>query len=211
MMESLKGRVTPKDWMAVGAALGVLVAIVALYVFFIHRAQTSKLAELEQSITAIQKDLNEARAKEKNIEALRQETAKIDRLVSDFEKRLPSQREIPTLVRQFEQMANDVGLSHALKPEAPIKDERKETIPYSISTFGNFHQTASFINRLERFERYLKVSNLKIEEEKEGVSKATFTLSTYRFFAPAASARAAAAPPQQTASSAATGQPGGAS
>lgn len=212
MMESLKGRVTPKDWMAVGAALGVLVAIVALYVFFIHRAQMSKLAELEQSITAIQKDLNEARAKEKNIEALRQETAKIDQLVSDFEKRLPSQREIPTLVRQFEQMANDVGLSHALKPEAPIKDERKETIPYSISTFGNFHQTASFINRLERFERYLKVSNLKIEEEKEGVSKATFTLSTYRFIAPTAPARAAAAgQPQQTVSSAATSQSGGAS
>ncbi len=78
-------------------------------------------------------------------------------------------------------MANDVGLSHSLKPEAPQRDETKETIPYSVDTFGNFHQTASFINRLERFERYLKISDLKIEEEDAGVSKASFTLSTFRF------------------------------
>ena len=202
MMDSLKGKVTPKDWMAVGGIAGAIVAVLALYIFFIHNGQQLKIDSLTTDITAIQKDLAEAKLKEKNIVALREETDKINQLVSDFEKRLPSQREIPTLVRQFEQMANDVGLSHALKPESPIRDERKETIPYSISTFGTFHQTASFINRLERFERYLKVSNLKIEEEKEGVSKASFTLSTYRFLAPAkpqpkAAAAGAAAPAAQ--------------
>ena len=204
-MEALKGTVTPKDWMVVGAVLGVVAAILALYIFFVHSGQRAKLELLTTDINAIQRDLQEAYTKEKNISVLREETAKIQVLVSDFEKRLPSQREIPDLVRQFEQMANDVGLSHALKPETPIRDERKETIPYSITTNGTFHQTASFINRLERFERYLKVSNLKLEEEKENVSKATFTLSTYRFLAPAAKP---GAPPKQPASGAAP-QPGG--
>ena len=206
-MEALKGKVTPKDWMAVGVVLAIVAAVLALYIFFVHNGQRTKLDLLTADITAIQRDLQEAYAKERNIAALRDETAKIQSLVSDFEKRLPSQREIPDLVRQFEQMANDVGLSHALKPESPIRDERKETIPYSITTNGTFHQTASFINRLERYERYLKVSNLKVEEEKDGVSKATFTLSTYRFLAPAAKP---AAPKNQTASNA-TPQPGGGS
>lgn len=199
-MEALKGKITPKDWMAVGAVLGVVAAVLALYIFFVHNAQITKLDLLTADITAIRRDLQEAYAKEKNIAALREETEKIQSLVTDFEKRLPSQREIPNLVRQFEQMANDVGLSHALKPETPIRDDRKETIPYSITTYGTFHQTASFINRLERFERYLKVSNLKIEEEKDGVSKATFTLSTYRFLVPITKP---VAPANQTASSAA--------
>ncbi len=205
MMDALKGTVTPKDWMAVGGALAVIAAVLAVYVFFVHSAQTTKIATLNDELAAVRRDLNEAITKEKNIEQLREETRKIDQLVKDFEKRLPSQREIPTLVRQFEQMANDVGLSHALKPEAPIRDEKKETIPYTISTFGNYHQTASFINRLERFERYLKVSNLKIEEEKEGVSKATFTLSTFRFLVPSTPAGRPAT--QQAAN--ATAQPGG--
>lgn len=190
-MDFLKGKVTPKDWIAVGVMLSIIAAVAVVYLFFIRAAQTEKLGRLRADNAAVMADLRQAHEKQKRIEALRLETAKIQQLVSDFEKRLPSQREIPTLVRQFEQMANDVGLSHALKPEAPIRDERKETLPYSVSTFGDFHQTASFINRVEKFERYLKVSNLKIEEEKAGVSKATFTLSTYRFLAPT-SARAAA-------------------
>lgn len=190
-MDFLKGKVTPKDWIAVGVMLSIVATVAVVYLFFVRSAQIEKLGRLQADNAAVVADLRQAHEKEKRIEALRLETAKIQQLVSDFEKRLPSQREIPTLVRQFEQMANDVGLSHALKPEAPIRDERKETLPYSVSTFGDFHQTASFINRVEKFERYLKVSNLKIEEEKEGVSKATFTLSTYRFLAPTP-ARAAA-------------------
>jgi len=201
MMEALKGKITPKDWMAVGVGVAIIVAVLSVYIFFVHSAKQTEIAGLNEKLSSIRRDLDQARDKEKKIIALRDETKKINELVSDFEKRLPSQREIPTLVRQFEQMANDVGLSHALKPEAPIKDERKETIPYTISTFGSFHQTASFINRLERFERYLKVSNLKIEEEKEGVSKATFTLSTFRFLAPTNASAAA----QKTASAAPAG------
>jgi Tfp pilus assembly protein PilO len=201
MMEALKGKITPKDWMAVGVGVAIIVAVLSVYIFFVHSAKQTEIAGLNEKLSSIRRDLDQARDKEKKIIALRDETKKINELVSDFEKRLPSQREIPTLVRQFEQMANDVGLSHALKPEAPIKDERKETIPYTISTFGSFHQTASFINRLERFERYLKVSNLKIEEEKEGVSKATFTLSTFRFLAPTNASAAA----QTTASAAPAG------
>lgn len=181
MLDILKGTVTPKDWMAVGVMLGIMAAIVAVYVFFVHKRQTEALEAVRSQMTSVQRDLDEANRRALEIDDLREETQKINQLVLDFNKRLPTEREIPDLVRQFESMANDVGLSHSLKPEVSLQDETKETIPYSVSTFGNFHQTASFINRLERFERYLKISDLKIEEEDAGVSKASFTLSTFRF------------------------------
>lgn len=181
MLDILKGTVTPKDWMAVGVMLGIMAAIVAVYVFFVHKRQTEALEAVRSQMTSVQRDLDEANRRAVEIDDLREETQKINQLVLDFNKRLPTEREIPDLVRQFESMANDVGLSHSLKPEVSLQDETKETIPYSVSTFGNFHQTASFINRLERFERYLKISDLKIEEEDAGVSKASFTLSTFRF------------------------------
>ena len=56
-----------------------------------------------------------------------------------------------------------------------------EVIPYKAITDGQFHQIVSFINMLERDERYLKISDLDIDEEIEGISKATFVLSTFRF------------------------------
>ncbi|MCP4642116.1 MAG: type 4a pilus biogenesis protein PilO, partial [bacterium] len=68
-------------------------------------------------------------------------------------------------------------------PLPPVPDDqmRKETLPYKIIVHGDYHQIAGFINRLERFERYLKVSKLNIEAAKDGVSKASFELSTFRF------------------------------
>jgi Tfp pilus assembly protein PilO len=181
MMDVLKGTITAKDWMAVGVMLAIMAAIVALYVFVVHKGQMDALDQVRAEMNKVQAELKEAQRREREIDNLRNDTRKIRQLVSDFNKRLPTEREIPNMVRQFESMANDVGLSHALKPEVSVQDETKETIPYSVSTFGNFHQTASFINRLERFERYLKISDLKIEEEEAGVSKASFTLSTFRF------------------------------
>jgi Tfp pilus assembly protein PilO len=181
MIEILKGTVTPKDWMAVGVMLGITAAIVAVFVFFVHKRQIENLDRVRAETTRVRGELTEAERLEKEIDRLREDTRKINQLVFDFNKRLPTETQIPDLVRQFESMANDVGLSHSLKPEVAVRDETKETIPYSVATFGNFHQTASFINRLERFERYLKISDLKIEKEDAGISKASFTLSTFRF------------------------------
>ena len=181
MMEILKGTVTSKDWIAVGVMLGITAAVVAVFVLFVHKKQTENLDRVRAETKTVRNNLMEAQRQERDIDTLREDTRKINQLVVDFNKRLPSEREIPDLVRQFESMANDVGLSHSLRPEVSVQDDTKETIPYSVATFGNFHQTASFINRLERFERYLKVSDLKIEEEDAGISKASFTLSTFRF------------------------------
>ncbi|MBX7257482.1 MAG: type 4a pilus biogenesis protein PilO [Candidatus Hydrogenedentes bacterium] len=206
MMDALRGKVTPKDWMAVGAMLAIIAGVIVVYIFFVHRGMAQNYDELTTEDKAVLADIAEAKRKQAGIAKLREETEKTRTLVSSFEKRLPSERDIPDMVRQFEILANEVGLKHAMKPEQRISDERKETIPYSVSTFGSFHQTASFINKLERYERYIKISNLKVEEEDNGVSKATFTLSTYRFLATAAPTKQAA----QTASTpAAAPQPGG--
>ncbi|MFA6244616.1 MAG: type 4a pilus biogenesis protein PilO [Candidatus Hydrogenedentales bacterium] len=207
-MDALRGKVTPKDWMAVGGMLAFIAALVVIYIFFVHRGMAQKLTDITAKDQTVLADIREAEQKKAGIAKLREDTDKITKLVSSFEDRLPSEREIPDLVRQFEKLANEVGLRHALKPEQPIRDERKETIPYSISTFGTFHQTASFINKLERYERYLKVSNLKIEEEDNGVSKASFTLSTFRFLATPAPVKQAA---EGAPTPAAAQKPGGAS
>jgi Tfp pilus assembly protein PilO len=193
MIELMKGKVTPKDWMIVGGLFAGAVVIVLGYWFVVRAARQETLGKLRQDNQAVQADLREAQLKQQRIDALREETRKIEQLVSEFDKRLPSEREIPMLINQFERMANDVGLHHSLTPQSPQRDERKETIPYKVRTFGSFHQTVSFINRLERFERYLKISDLKIDEEEKGISEASFTLSTFRFLAAPAPQRTAMA------------------
>ena len=82
-------------------------------------------------------------------------------------------------------MAAEVNLTIALTPLPSVKDSARflETIPYTVDARGTFHQVAGFVNRLERFTRYLKVSDLTMKLPKDDVSicEAEFTLSTFRF------------------------------
>jgi type IV pilus assembly protein PilO len=180
-MDSLKGQVTPRDWGAVAVILGIAVVIGAGYYMWLKPKQTDNLTGYERQNQEVLLQLQQARDMQANIDTLRAETAKIKQLVSDFERRLPSEREVPTLVRSFEGLANEVGLDPTLRQEKSAKDPRKETIPYTVAVTGDFHQITSFINRLERFERYVMISDLDIEGQSDGSSEAKFNLSTFRF------------------------------
>ncbi len=184
MIDFLKGTVTPKDWVAVGVIVLITALLVVLFVFFVHSWQTKELNAGRELVSAKTAELNKARATQKNFAALKAETDKIQQLVADFEGRLPAQAEIPLLLEQFELIANQVGVSVQLNTLALLEDERKTTIPYAVTANGSFDQIASFINRLERYQRYLRVSDLEIKEEKDGVAEAKFTLSTFVFKQP---------------------------
>ena len=181
MMEFFKGTVTPKDWMASGAILGFAVLLCVAFYFLLYSPQNQTLTEVVARDRQVQKDLAKARETEADIEGLRARAANMETLVSRFEERLPEKSEIPRLLRQFEGMAREVGLQVELAQLPPVTDANKITIPYSVKARGNFHEIVSFINRLERFKRYLKVSDLDIGEQELGVSEASFTLSTFRF------------------------------
>ena len=181
MMDFLKGSVTPKDWMAVGVILGIAAVLVIAFTLVIHPAHVRKLEDIADQNERVIEDLRLARDKEARLEELDAAMASTQQLIDEFERRLPNARQIPNLTREFEDLAAQVGLEVKLSTEPRLKDERKETIPFQILARGTFHQIAGFINRLEKFERYLKISDLKIGEQKMGVAEAEFTLSTFRF------------------------------
>ena len=180
MTALFQGRVTRKDWIFIAGVAAAIVVTVLVFWFVIHASQLRRIASIEAEDAQVTGDLQEALLKKKNFAQLQDECNKTQALLSEFHKRLPSGREIPRLLSQFEALAKEVGLEVELKPLPAQRDERKETVPYSVKAFGNFHQIASFINRLERYERFLKVSDLAIKEEKQGVAEASFRVTTFR-------------------------------
>ncbi len=181
MIDALKGTVTLKDWAFVGAVLCLTLFLVSLFMLFVQSGQEGRLDALAAEIEELEASVQYAQETRDNIEDLREETAKIQTLVDEFERRLPARREIPQLMGEFEALARDVGVDVELAQLSRVRDVRKETIPYNVTAYGDFHQIVTFINRLERFERYLKISDLDISEQLQGICEAEFTLSTYRF------------------------------
>jgi Tfp pilus assembly protein PilO len=192
MIEFFKGTVTRKDWTAVGIILGCTLLAAALFVFLVHAEQKKKLDEVKANLATKSDELSKAEATQRDIAKLEKETDEVRALVTQFERRLPDKRDMPQLLEQFEHMAQAVGLEVTLTSQDPVVDENKETIPYSVAARGNFHQIVGFINSLERHDRYLSVSDLDISEQKDGISEAKFTLSTFSFRQPGQTASVAA-------------------
>lgn len=186
MKDFLAGTVTPRDWFFTIGIFGTAAVIGAVFYVFAHQPQMERLADIKAKDAILVKDLEQARKIAQSIEDLRERMKKIEQLVSVFEERLPSQHELASLLVEFENMASDQGLDVELTSLTPSRDGRKETIPYRIIARGPFHQIMTFVNQLERYKRYLKITDLMIEPVKDSYtdSQAEFTLNTYRFIKP---------------------------
>ena len=181
MREFLKGSVTPKDWLAVAGILGLTFAVAVAFFFFVQQKQMLKLADTMAVNATVKMDLARANDINDGIQTLRDETKNIEILVSEFEQRLPSRREISNLLSEFESMEAEYDIQVEFSPLDRILDNHKETIPYRVVARGSFHNVSSFINQLERFKRFLKISDLYIISIKDAKIEAQFTLNTYRF------------------------------
>ena len=182
MIDFLKGTITPKDWAALAGILALIAACASAFYFVVHKKSLEEIALVEADNVIVVEQLDRAKEITAKIDDYRIETREIEELVLTFESRLPSKSEIPRLFEQVEEMAAEETISIEIEPLRPNQDENKETIPYQIKVSGDFHKVASFINRLERFKRYLKVSDLKMEPyDKDGNTTFKFKMNTYRF------------------------------
>lgn len=184
MIDFLKGKVTPKDWVAIALFMGVTAALVAAFYLLVYKEQQTLITSKLETNAKVQADLDKAREIDANIESYENETAEIRKLVQEFEDRLPSKREITSLLRDFEELASAEDVKIATSPLRRNIQGMKETIPYKIEATGSYHQVARFINRLERFRRYLKITDLEMTPNVDGVTTFKFTLNTYRFLQP---------------------------
>lgn len=181
MSDTTRRRVTRRDWVFVGVVLLLTAALFTGYYFLGYRKIQNDITVANNQLKVTQDELRHARELDAGIEALRSEAKEMGHLVEVFEKRLPEEREIPELLGRFERLGGEIGLRVQLSSLPTRTSGNMEVIPYKAVAFGQFHQIATFINMLERDERYLKVTDLDIAEEVEGVSQATFVLSTFRF------------------------------
>ncbi len=182
MIDFLKGTITPKDWAALAGILALIAACTSAFYFMVHKKDLEEIAVIEAENEQVVTELNRAIEISNKIDQYREDTREIEELVRSFESRLPSKSEIPRLFEQVEEMAAEETISIEIEPLRQNQDENKETIPYQIKASGDFHKVASFINRLERFKRYLKVSDLKMSPyDKDGESTFDFKMNTYRF------------------------------
>jgi len=170
---------TPKKqvYLLLGLAGAAVVSGWWFYVFQPARAHRDQLrgevARLQQDLFQKQRIAEELPKLEAARKALQEELDKALR-------RLPEEKEIPTLLTQINRLGQEAGLAFTLfKPGKPIKDEFYSRIPIRIRADGTYHALGRFFEQLSRMERIVNITDLKLDQT-DGRRPATAGMATER-------------------------------
>lgn len=148
------------------AALVVVVFITFLLMPQIWRVTETigRTASMASDIAAAEESIARLGAFRKNIEAYK---TKVD----FYEKRLPGEQEIPSLLENLSAMAKNANIKIIGIMPAPVtpkegaakRDRIYKEIPIVITAKSGYHELGIFLNNLENADRFMKVVDIDIK------------------------------------------------
>ncbi|MDR5683548.1 MAG: type 4a pilus biogenesis protein PilO [Armatimonadota bacterium] len=163
----------PREWFLVFAV--IVIAMVAGFYFFFYQPQQAEARRLEA-------ELERVASERQRLEALVAEGPEVERefnetraRVAELETKLPSAREIPTLLVQLEQTVRESQATITLIRPGPLQTgtapagqrQQPEQIQYQtfsveLGAEGNYAALVDFLERLQDFPRLLVLSDVRV-------------------------------------------------
>jgi Tfp pilus assembly protein PilO len=181
-MELFKDRVITKvDWVIIAASL-ILLVIISIFYVVAASYMGSQIDHVTMQISDAQTKLAETRAIAARKEGLLKELQQVRRRIAAFENRLPTEKEVPKLLNQFQRIAEKSDVKYRSITAQPIQEQELFIrIPFRVQVDGAYPEVGEFLRSLEFGDRFIKVEKIEIGPEDDGYSEANFTISTYMF------------------------------
>jgi type IV pilus assembly protein PilO len=160
--------------------------LLASYFFGLKRMGEKKLS-LEQDITIKQQRLADLARASRDIEDMTARLGKLQQAIQVFEKKLPAEQEVDSILSNVTTLVERHKLhSKSFKPNPKAvvgPNFRERQIELTLS--GNFFGFYAFLRDLERLERIIKITDMKLTriDDQDGQMQAVMKLSI--FFDPA--------------------------
>ena len=154
--------------------IAVLIGIGALYgyVNFLLLPQIYGVAKICGKANKISIDVKSAERDISEIDGLREKAALYRGKIEEYGRMLPVGQEIPKLLEDLSDMAKKsnvkiVGITPLQsKQESQAPDAIYQEIPILISARSGYHELGKFLSDLENSDRFMKVVDIKIKENK---------------------------------------------
>jgi type IV pilus assembly protein PilO len=151
--------------MLVGA--GLIVLVFGVYWYFVLSGRRAETASIAAKVV----DLRDQRASKQKLVAnmgqLQETVRELGAQLKQAEAQLPDSKEIPDLLSNISSAGRDSGLemiSFRQKAEQ-LKDFYAE-VPVEVAVRGNYHQVATFFDRVGTLDRIVNVGDIAIQGPK---------------------------------------------
>jgi type IV pilus assembly protein PilO len=151
----------------------VIVLLVGVFVLYIFNSQIySKKKEVLEELNKEYNELNaqyiNAKRTASSLPMLEEENKRLTRRWESLKKILPEEKDLPGLIDEISKAGYHSNL--VFKSFIPQKVDHRafyDESSYKVRVAGGYHDLGIFFSRLGAMERIIKVSDLKIEPNKE--------------------------------------------
>jgi type IV pilus assembly protein PilO len=196
-------------WQRLGIVIGLVVLLLGAAAWFLYLPKWDEITALDERLQGLEKKLATAKVNAAELEKFQ---AKMQEAEAQFKiamRALPEKEEIPSLLTSVSKSGQEQGLEFLLfEPKAETKREFYAEIPVALSIRGDYHNLATFFDKVARLSRIVNINNININRGKDTRDLNTScTAVTYKFVEPPpekpAPARSSAkpAPPPKTGNS----------
>ena len=157
----------PKQMILFVAAAALIMVI--LYLNFVLIPQVVGAFGAVMRMNKAQSELNSAQTDAARIATLKKSIVSFEAKVDKYEKMLPAQQEIPSLLESLSDMAKSSGIKIvgimpvAAKEEKFQKEQIYKETPILISAKSGYHELGRFVSDMENSDRFMKVADIQIK------------------------------------------------
>ncbi|MEO5341510.1 MAG: type 4a pilus biogenesis protein PilO [Magnetococcus sp. MYC-9] len=168
----------------IGVALLLLAVLGGGYGYLFLQERLAMLDTLHREIQQQEEQMASKRRLLAKLPQMREELAKLKAEEARLAQKLPSEKEIPTLLTDISNAGHEQGLEFLLfAPGAEIPRELYSEVPVGIEVRGSFHATALFMDHVARMSRIVTFADMVMEpvKERKEMLQTKARASTYRF------------------------------
>jgi len=169
-----------------GLTRGVLACLLILgpTIFLYYKPESDKLQEAQVKLAGLESELQNARQVAQTRDDLRRVTASLQKTLTFYEERLPSESDIPGLLEELQEIVSESRVKLVnVDMQRRTTMATYEVIPFGLTVSGGYHDIGRVVNNIERGKRFMGVNDISIKGGDGGTAphEATFEVSTFRF------------------------------
>jgi type IV pilus assembly protein PilO len=162
--------------------LAVLLALPLTSWWLVFRPQNAVIQQAKREIEHKRSMLQKVQERTVKNQNMARENEEIRKQIESIEARLPSNKEVDTVVRQVSDLAVEAGLdSPSIESDKPVTAAMYMEQPLKMKIAGDFTGFHDFLRKVEELDRITRINDMKITRSSDinGHMKAEFTLSIY--------------------------------
>lgn len=175
-----------------GAIIGAILmgAIIAAAVYFVVNPQQQKIVVLEKKLQELQAKVAEGQSAAAQLPKFQEEIAKLEKELGKLVQVLPTRKETHVILKKIKSLADAGDFAFkSFTPSASLQDKDfYYQWPITVQLVGNYHNLATFFDRLRNFPRIINVGDMDLRADKKQKANSTlqakFQILTYVYKEP---------------------------